>query len=192
MLADAVTGYAKKQGCVDPWMVVFSTEFDLSESLEMWKILVEAIHNRMGGTEVGSEPVYGLANDQLLNTMPNGFAKSFFAGALKPRFRYIAPRPSCPDTRGADRPALRTVLLARKHSNPAHPHLTWRRISDSHCSVRRPSSRQHPIRTLLRALRHIRRHCAMGQRGGAHLALQCRRPRQLGKNGRPAASPGTQ
>jgi hypothetical protein len=91
MLADAVTGYAKKQGCVDPWMVVFSTESDLSESLEMWKILVEAIYDRMGGTEVGSEPVYGLANDQLLNTMPNGFAKSFFAGALKPRFRYIAP-----------------------------------------------------------------------------------------------------
>jgi hypothetical protein len=91
MLVDSTTGYAKKQGCVDPWMCVSSTAFDLSESLEMWKILVEAIHDRMGDTDLDGEPVYGLANDQLLGTMPDGFVKSFFAGALKPRFRYIAP-----------------------------------------------------------------------------------------------------
>jgi hypothetical protein len=91
MLADPVTGYAKKQGCVDPWMCVSSTAFDLSESLEMWKILVEAIHDRMGDTDLDGEPVYGLANDQLLGTMPEGFVKSFFASALKPQFSYIAP-----------------------------------------------------------------------------------------------------
>jgi hypothetical protein len=91
MLADPVTGYAKKQGCVDPWMCVSSTAFDLSELLEMWKILVEAIHDRMGRSDLDMEPIYGLANDHFLNNMPDGFVKSFLASALKPRFRYIAP-----------------------------------------------------------------------------------------------------
>jgi hypothetical protein len=91
MLADPVTGYVKKKGCVNPWMIVSSTELDLSESLEMWKILVEAIHDQMGLSDLNLEPVYGLANDQLLDTMPDGFAKSFLASAMKPRFKYIAP-----------------------------------------------------------------------------------------------------
>jgi hypothetical protein len=91
MLADPVTGYAKKKGCVDPWMIVSSTAFDLSESLEMWKILVEAIHDRMGDTDLNMEPANGLANNRFLDSMPDGFAKSFFAAALKPRFKYIAP-----------------------------------------------------------------------------------------------------
>jgi hypothetical protein len=91
MLADPVTGQAKKKECVYPWMCISSTEMDLSESLRVWKMLVEAIHDRMGGTDFNTEPVYGLANDQLLETMPDCFAKRFLAGALKPRFTYIAP-----------------------------------------------------------------------------------------------------
>jgi hypothetical protein len=35
--------------------------------------------------------VYGLADDQLLDAMPDGFAKKFLVGALKPRFNHIAP-----------------------------------------------------------------------------------------------------
>lgn len=49
MLVDPVTGYPKKKGCVDPWMVVPSAEIDLSESLRLWKDLVEAIHDRIEG-----------------------------------------------------------------------------------------------------------------------------------------------
>lgn len=87
MLVGPVTGYPKGYGCVDAWMVV---RIDLSESLRLWKDLVEAIHDRIGGTNL-AEPEYGLANDRLLDQMLDGFAKRFFASAVKPRFKHIAP-----------------------------------------------------------------------------------------------------
>lgn len=91
MLVDPVSGCAKKQECVGPWMCVSSTEVDLNETLRVWKMLVEAIRDRMGGADLDAQPVYGLANDQLLSRMPDCFAKRFFTGALKPRFNCIAP-----------------------------------------------------------------------------------------------------
>ena len=91
MLVDPVSGYAKKQGIVYPWMCVSSTETDVSETLRAWEVLVKAIHERIGGEDLDVEPVYGLANDQHLETLPDGFAKKLLAAALKPRFKYIAP-----------------------------------------------------------------------------------------------------
>lgn len=90
MIVDPATGHAKRKGAVDPWVCMPSTEKDLNDTLEMWKILVEAIHDRSGHANVDAEPTYGLANDQLLDAMPDCFAKRFFARAIKPRFKYIA------------------------------------------------------------------------------------------------------
>lgn len=87
MLVGPVTGYPKGYGRVDVWMDV---RIDLSESLRLWKDLVEATHDRIGGTNL-AEPEYGLANDRILGQMPEGFAKRLFASALKPSFEYIAP-----------------------------------------------------------------------------------------------------
>ena len=66
MIFDPATGHAKKNGGVDPWICMPSTEKGLEDTLEMWKILVEAIYNRIGYANVDAEPAYGLANDQLL------------------------------------------------------------------------------------------------------------------------------
>ncbi|GAB7333456.1 hypothetical protein MBLNU13_g05054t1 [Cladosporium sp. NU13] len=90
MIVDPATRHAKKKGAVDPW-VFSSTGKDLEDTLEMWKILVEAINDRIEYANVAAEPTYGLANDQLLDAMPDCFAKRFFARAMKPRFNYIAP-----------------------------------------------------------------------------------------------------
>jgi len=91
MAVDPATGHAKKNGAVDPWVCMPSTEKDLKDTLEMWKILVGAIHDRITHANIDAEPIYGLANDQLLDAMPDCFAKRFFARAMKPRFKYIAP-----------------------------------------------------------------------------------------------------
>jgi hypothetical protein len=91
MLVDPVSEHAKKKGIVDPWIYVSSTESDLSETLRVWEVLTEAIHERIGGKDLNGEPAYGLADDKLLDTLPDGFAKKFVAGALKPRLKYVAP-----------------------------------------------------------------------------------------------------
>ena len=91
MIVDPATGHAKKRGAVDPWVCMPSTEKDLNDTLEMWNILVEAIHDRMEQANVDTELTYGLANDQLLDAMPDCFAKQFFVRAARPRFKYIAP-----------------------------------------------------------------------------------------------------
>jgi hypothetical protein len=91
IIVDPATGHAKKKGAVAPWVCMPSTEKDLNDTLEMWKILVEAIHDRIGLSNVDTELTYGLANDQLLSIMPDGFAKQFFTRAVRPRFKYIAP-----------------------------------------------------------------------------------------------------
>ena len=91
MIVDPATGHTKQKGAVNPWTCMPSTEKDLKDTLEMWNILVEEIHDRIGHANVDAEPTYGLANDQLLDAMPDCFAKRFFARAMKPRFKYIAP-----------------------------------------------------------------------------------------------------
>ena len=91
MIVDPATGHAKKKGSVDPWVCMPSTEKDLNDTLETWEILVEAIHDRIGHASGDAEPTYGLANDHILDTMPDCFAKQFLAKATKPRFTYIAP-----------------------------------------------------------------------------------------------------
>ena len=91
MIVDPATGHAKKRGTVDPWMCMSSTESDLSDSLWVWELLVEAIHERMAHSNVNKEPSYGLANERFLDIMPDGFAKRFFASAVRPRFTYVAP-----------------------------------------------------------------------------------------------------
>jgi hypothetical protein len=91
LIVDPATGHAKKKGAVDPWVCMPSTEKDLNDTLEIWKILVEAIHERIGHENFDAEPTYGLANDQLLDVIPDCFAKQFLARAVRPRFKYIAP-----------------------------------------------------------------------------------------------------
>ena len=75
MIVDPATGHTKKHGAVDPWVCMASTEKDLKDTLETWNILVAAIHDRIGYVDADAEPTYGLANDELLDVMPDCFAK---------------------------------------------------------------------------------------------------------------------
>lgn len=91
MLRDPATGYTKRKAFVSPWICVSSTDNDLDDFLEIWKALVENIHNMIESDDLQAEPEYGLANEHILSLMPDCFSKSFFSRALKPMFKYIAP-----------------------------------------------------------------------------------------------------
>jgi hypothetical protein len=87
MIVVPAIGLAKKKGAVDPWVCMSRTEKDLNDTLEMWEMLVGAINERIGHANFDAESTYSLANDQILDVMPDCFAKQFFARAVRPRFK---------------------------------------------------------------------------------------------------------
>lgn len=79
-----------------PWIPVPYNETMVKKNLDIWDKLVEAIETRMPAASTptkANQPVYGLLDDNVRNTMnlPQRFAYNFLFRARRPRFKMIAP-----------------------------------------------------------------------------------------------------
>jgi hypothetical protein len=88
---DPATGRHTLGPCQTPWLLVPYTITDVMVCLSLWEVLVEFTHKRSEPEVTDHEDEFGLATNEIISTLPAGFAKEFIAKALKPRFKYIAP-----------------------------------------------------------------------------------------------------
>ncbi|KAK5137002.1 hypothetical protein LTR08_001509 [Meristemomyces frigidus] len=86
---------ARRIGTVyDPWVIVSYTSRDLSETLEHWNDLVQAIEERMSSLPQDALEVKGLYTPQTLldaGIRTDSFAWEFFSRARKPKCTYLGP-----------------------------------------------------------------------------------------------------
>lgn len=95
MLADPVTR-VKRNGEVmfGPWIVQPYTKEVLEEGLRTWKLLVQAIEEKMStALRVDTKPEYGLANEEMLESasVTEEFSKQLLLRSRRSRITLIAP-----------------------------------------------------------------------------------------------------
>ena len=88
---DPVTGARRNTGEQDPWIIAPWTLKDLEESLDLWRMIVESIEQKMGISQAeNAERLLDMATLDAAR-IPNGFARRFLSQAQRPRFKFIAP-----------------------------------------------------------------------------------------------------
>jgi len=98
---DPVLGARRVGHVFNPWVIVPYTSKDLSETLERWNDLIQAIEERMPSLPQDTDIVEGLYTRQTLldaGIRTDSFAWNFLSKARKPRCTYLAPGLRVPTT----------------------------------------------------------------------------------------------
>ena len=82
----------------DPWIIHPWTEVQLQETVAAFNLLVDSIESRMPDSRPSAQQ--SLLSEDVLDAanVPDGFVRSFLSQAKRPRFKYIAPGLSIPDS----------------------------------------------------------------------------------------------
>ncbi|KAK5123118.1 hypothetical protein LTR85_003316 [Meristemomyces frigidus] len=90
---DPVTGAKRFDHQAEPWTIVPWAPQDLEECLELWAMVVDAMEEKMGISEVEQIQHDGILDQGTLDAarVPDGFARRFLSQARRPRFETVAP-----------------------------------------------------------------------------------------------------
>lgn len=132
----------------DPWVGVPYSETILSETVDTFNQLVQVIEARMPNTAATkeNESITGLLDNEVLTAMQlaPGFIRDFLLRARRPRFQFIAPGLSTPDSSNFAKQPFWSSLADpafSEHNDHIHPPILLFTSSHPYTS---PSMRAHP------------------------------------------------